>query len=250
LREKIEQSLFVRGISSFGASRMMMLTPVADWPKIEMVRLGVDISAFRPADHTGDGVELLCVGRLSAEKGHHILLDALALVVAEYRAVTIRLRLVGDGPDRAALAQHAEKLGIQEHVIFEGWANHDRVLEFYQRADIFLLASFAEGIPVVLMEAMAMELPVVATWISGIPELVDSGQNGLLCAPGDADALAANIHKLISDPDLRKRLGAAGRRTVLDQFDLAANAKEWAAVLRRRLSARGEPIPMRAIEDP
>ena len=122
--------------------------------------------------------EIISVGRLAPAKGTLILLNACKALVD--RGHRLRLRLVGDGPDRKRLELAAQRLGISEHVIFEGARSHDRVLELYRRADIFALASFAEGIPVVLMEAMALGLPCVSTRITGIPELIEDGSFGYL----------------------------------------------------------------------
>ena len=215
LREKVRAALFVRAISSFGASQIMMATDYTDWSRIETIRLGVDGRQFQPCAReraAGSVAELLYVGRLTRGKGLYLLFDALAELLAAGHRVC--LRLVGDGPDRAALTERAQRLGLVNSVIFEGWANEERVREFYAQADIFVLPSFAEGIPVVLMEAMATELPVISTWVNGVPELIENDRDGLLCAPGDSSGLAAAMDRLIRCPEIRTRLGTEGRRTV------------------------------------
>jgi len=151
----------------------------------------------------------------------------------------VRLRVVGDGPDRAALEHDVAARGLAGHVVFEGAVNQDRIRALYAQADAFALASFAEGIPVVLMEAMAMEIPCVTTCITGIPELVRDGIDGLLVAPSDDEALAAALGRLMDDAALRRRLGEAGRRRVEEKYDLSRNTDRLAEIFRRRL-ARGE----------
>jgi glycosyltransferase involved in cell wall biosynthesis len=123
-------------------------------------------------------------------------------------------------------------------VVFEGWLNQDRVRELYRQSDIFALASFAEGVPVVLMEAMAMEIACVSTRITGVPELIRDGVDGCLVTPADEDELAQNIARLMDDPNLRRRLGAAGRRRVLEKYDLAHNVEHLAGIFQRRLAGK------------
>jgi glycosyltransferase involved in cell wall biosynthesis len=144
--------------------------------------------------------------------------------------------LAGDGPDRDSLKSSAWELGIQDSVIFEGAVNQDRIRDLYAKADAFALASFAEGIPVVLMEAMAMEIPCVSTWITGIPELIRDSVDGLLVAPSDVDSLAWAIARLMDDEELRSRLAKAGRRRVIDKFNLAHNIAQLAEVFDEYLS--------------
>src|SRR5208283_4829474 len=115
-------------------------------------------------------------------------------------------------PDRESLHSAARCLRMEDSVVFEGAVNQDRIRDLYAKADIFAMASFAEGIPVVLMEAMAMEIPCVATWITGIPELIRDSIDGLLVAPSDVDGLASAIARLMDDGQLSRRLGTAGRK--------------------------------------
>ena len=146
------------------------------------------------------------------------------------------LHIVGGGPDRASLEADVAKRGIQKNVVLHGFAPQQKLDELYGQADIFALASFAEGVPGVLMEAMAMEIPCVATWITGIPELIRNGIDGLLVAPSDVGAFADAMRRLIDDPDLRLRIGQAGRRRVLNKFDLRENSQVFADTMQRRMS--------------
>ena len=117
-------------------------------------------------------------------------------------------------------------------VVFEGALSHHRVLELYRQAGIFALASFAEGVPVVLMEAMALEIPCVATRITGVPELIRDGEDGLLVAPADTPELQAALSRLLTDPEFRRRLGSAGRQKVLRDYDIRTNIAKLAQLFR------------------
>jgi glycosyltransferase involved in cell wall biosynthesis len=241
LAEKTRESLFVCTISSYGRSQVMKSVDYEDWDKIEVSPLGVDPAVFvpRPFRESPEIFEIICVGRLSPFKGQMVLVSAVDRLLQEGR--NVRLRLVGDGPDRAMLERNVKARGLTGSVVFEGWLNQDRVRELYRQSDIFALASFAEGVPVVLMEAMAMEIACVSTRITGVPELIRDGVDGCLVTPADEDELAQNIARLMDDPNLRRRLGAAGRRRVLEKYDLAHNVEHLAGIFQRRLA--GETIP-------
>lgn len=235
LREKIEGADFVLTIGAFSRSQLMKLSPPSQWPKFEACPLGVDPHMFTPIVTRDEPkpVEVICVGRLVPAKGQHILVKALSRAVLE--GVDVRLRLVGDGPDMASLRSQVRALALDERVVFEGAVNQDRVRELYRGADIFALASFAEGIPIVLMEAMAMCIPCVTTFITGIPELIESERHGLLVPPSDDQALADAIVRLARDDALRQRLGKAGRERVLEKYDLDTNTAHLASVFRERI---------------
>jgi glycosyltransferase involved in cell wall biosynthesis len=235
LSAKIDAAQFVCCIGSFARSQLMTLAPPCQWDKFKVVPLGVDPLKFvpQPARERSGPFEILCVGRLVPAKGQHILVSALKRLVDEDRSV--RLRLLGDGPDRATLEQRIREERLQEHVIIEGAINQDRVPDFLKRADVFALASFAEGIPVALMEAMAMEIPCVSTMIAGIPELIRDEIDGLLVPPSDDKALAAALRRLMDNPELCRRLGAAARERVIERFNLKKNVGALAEVYRCQL---------------
>ena len=150
----------------------------------------------------------------------------------------MRLRLVGDGPDRASLEGHVSALGLAGRVVFEGWRSQDELRQLYFESDACALASFLEGIPLALMEPMAMEIPCVATRITGIPELIRDGVDGLLVTPSDERELADALALLIDDPALRRRLGQSARRRILHDYDLPANITQLAGIFARRV---GDP---------
>jgi colanic acid/amylovoran biosynthesis glycosyltransferase len=235
LAEKLEGADFVICISHYARSQIMKLSPVAHWHKYDICRLGVDPARFaaRPSKPVGEAFELLCVGRLTPAKGQHILLDALALLVAAGRR--LRLTFVGDGPDRGSLEAQTQRLGLADAVEFAGAVNQDRILDYYARADAFVLPSFAEGLPVVLMEAMAMEVPCVTTHITGVPELIQNGLNGRLTAPSDVEGLAGSIEYLLDHPEQARTMAQSGRAKVLADYNLSDSAERLAEVFVRRL---------------
>jgi len=237
LREKIRAALFCRAISLHGRSQMLKVIDYREWPKIEVAFLGVDPREFapRPFRADPDPFQVACVGQLAPVKGQHMLLAAMELLAHEGRRVL--LRIAGDGPDRAGLQQDIVSRNLARHVVMEGFLNQDKLRELYAECDALALPSFAEGIPVVLMEAMAMEIPCVATWITGIPEIIRHEIDGLLAPPGDAEALARAIARLMDDPELRRSLGQQARLRILEKFALHRNTEYLAEIFRRRISA-------------
>ena len=238
LREKIEASTFVCAISDYGRSQLMKAANPEQWEKLETIALGIDPDVFTPSskssfEHGSFGI--ISVGRLSPEKAQRILIDAVARLVKEGRRV--RLRLVGEGPDRLNLETHIVACGLSDTVSLEGGLNQDQLKALYRESDAFALASFAEGVPVVLMEAMAMEIPCVATWITGVPELIQDGIDGLLVAPSDVGQLSRAIARLMDDPDLRSRIAKSGRCKVIQQYNLSKNTALLAKVFERRVSS-------------
>ena len=235
LREKIEICEFVRAISTYGRSQLMLASPPSEWEKFVTARLGVDASDFEtaPFRETATPFRLVAVGQLQPAKGFHIVLEALAVLVSAGRDIS--LTLVGNGPDRQSLERQALRLGIASRVTFTGALTQPGVRSVLQASDAFVLASFAEGIPVVLMEAMATGLPCVASRITGIPELIEHGREGLLVTPSDTDALAAAIAQLADRPDERLAMRNAARERICRQYDLATNTAELASVFRRRV---------------
>ena len=223
LARKVADASAVICISDFARSQVAALADPATLDKVHTVRCGVDLTAFRPrASRERDSAEILFVAAMSRRKGHVVLLEAMPSVLEA--VPNARLTLAGDGPERPFLERRVEELGIGKAVRFMGALPHDRARALYGEADVFCLSSFAEGVPVVLMEAMAMEIPVVASNVMGVPELVDDEVNGLLVPPARADLLAEALVRLLRDPALRARLGTAGRERVGADYDGAAAA--------------------------
>lgn len=232
LRHKVESADRVVCISQFARSQLMRLTGPAQWAKLHLCRLGVDLARFAPvAQARSDGpVRLLSVGRLTPAKGQLLLLQACAGLARE--GTRFDLTLVGDGPDRDRLESAVRQHQLAHCVRFTGALNHAEVRAELARADAFVLPSLAEGIPVVLMEAMASGLPCITSPVNGIPELIEHGRSGLLAAPGDVQALAEQLRRVIADATLRQRLALAGRDQVERAFNLDANVERLAAIFR------------------
>lgn len=236
LAEKVRASLFTCAISQFGLAQLMYHCGYSEWPKLELTYLGVDLSEFppRPFRPNPAPFEIVCAGRLASVKGQHVLIAALESLIRDGR--NIRVHFAGDGPDRAELERDAATRGLSAHVCFAGNMNQDQLRALYRTSDVMVLPSFAEGLPVVLMEAMAMEIPCIATWVAGVPELIRDEMTGLLVPAGDAAALARAIARLQSDPDLRQQLGQHARRRIEEAFDVHHNTARLAALFRRRLT--------------
>jgi colanic acid/amylovoran biosynthesis glycosyltransferase len=253
LAAKVEAAAFVVTISSYNKQLMVETCGEEAGAKIHVIHCGVDPTVFSPgATERGAGpFTILCVGALEEKKGHRYLIDACQLL--QERGVRFVCHLVGAGPYRRQLETRIAQAGLQDQVHLHGGCPRPEVVRLLSAADVFALASVAtrrgkrEGIPVVLMEAMASGLPVVASALSGIPELVESGRTGLLVPPRDATALADALHTLHNDARLRQRMGQAGRETVLREFDLSTNAAALATLFltsrRQEETPRGEGHP-------
>lgn len=236
LTRKLASATFARAISDFGRSQLMTLASTDRWAHIHVIRCGVNPDVYRPPDRRADGpdgVEILCVGRLLHGKGLSLLLESVAALVSE--GLNVRVRLVGDGPAGHALEQDVRRFALAARVTFAGAVGQDEIVAIYGRADIFCLPSFAEGIPVVAMEAMAMGLPVVTTRIMGIPELVEHRVDGLLVSPGRVDQLTDALRELIGSPGLRRELGIAARAKVCALYDVRICARAMRAVLESEI---------------
>jgi colanic acid/amylovoran biosynthesis glycosyltransferase len=240
LPAKLSHARFAVAISDFGRSQLMRLTPSERWPHIHVVRCGVDLHVYVPPaaarSTSSSGAEVLFVGRLLHGKGVTLLFEAIAEL--RRRGLELRATIVGEGPAREELESAACRLGLSRSVRFLGAVGQDDIREIYAAADVFCLPSFAEGIPVVAMEAMAMQLPVVTTRIMGIPELVDDDAQGLLVPPGRADALTEALERLVRAPEERRRMGQAARRKVEQHYEIASSAARMRAVLQAELGLR------------
>ena len=207
-----------------------------------MIRPAVDPDAFRPRSANGgpprDVLRVLTVGYLRWEKGYEYALEAIRRVVDA--DVAVELELVGDQPGGASMSsgEHARimhtvaDLELEQHVILRGWEAHDQVSRRLAEADVLLHASVAEGIPNVVLEAMACAVPVVATDIGGLSEAVRDGVDGILVAPRDPGQLAEAILRLARDPETRARMGAAGRARIEERFTLEAQLQNFLTLYR------------------
>ena len=221
---------FIACVSDYTRSQVMAFVPEELWHKVVVVRCGVDLDEFAPLRHGSSGEQrILAVGRIDAMKGTVVLLQALAAL--GQRGLHPLLTVVGDGPSKTKAVELANRLGLEGQVNWAGAIGHDRIRAFYDEADVFCLPSFVEGVPIVLMEAMAMEVPVVANAITGIVELVENGVSGFLIRPGRVDQLSERLAQLLADDKLRKSMGRAGRAKVAAEYDLERNARQLARML-------------------
>ena len=232
LADKVRDATFVACISDYCRSQLLRQVEPEHWHKLAVVRCGLDGRAVEslappePRTEAAGPLRVLSVGRLVPEKGQFILLQALAEL--QRREVDVTATLVGDGPDRLMLEREARRLRLSGRVTFAGSLGADRVAQLYREADVFCLASFTEGVPVSLMEAMSHRLPVVTTRITGIPELVEDGVSGALLPPGRVSPLADALQRLAEEPELRSKWGEAGRRQVLRGYDIRRSAEQLA----------------------
>ncbi len=226
LAQKARSAAGIACISDFARSQVMALLDEDQWHKLRIVRCGLVPDTFLPpvSRPPTDELRILYVGRMVPVKGQSLLLDAAAELLAG--GVPVRVKFIGDGPQLGPVNERARKLGIAARVDVVGAVGQDDIRAHFVEADVFVLPSFAEGVPVVLMEAMAMELPVVTSRIAGIPELVEDGVNGFVVAPGRADLIADALRQLAASEGLRREMGRRGREKVVAEFDVRRAAAE------------------------
>jgi len=235
LAEKFRDAQFIFCISNFCRSQVMKYCPPNQWKNLHVLRLGVDPEHFRPQPRTRDPIlQIISVGRLTTAKGHMILLQSLADLLQ--KGHKIHLTLIGDGSERNPLEDFVHRQQLTASVTFLGALNHDQTHARLAQTDIFALPSFAEGVPVALMEAMAMEIPCVSTRIAGIPELIQNEVEGLLVSASSSEELAAAIERLVVSPDLRRQFGSAARAKVISSYNLNENISRLADAFERCLS--------------
>jgi colanic acid/amylovoran biosynthesis glycosyltransferase len=220
LREKISAARFVPCVSHFGRAQAMRICDPADWPKLFVARCSVDTDSLvmKAASNSDAEPTIVCVGRLSAEKGQIGLVEAFAKLVKE--GLKARLCLVGSGPDRSAIEAAIQRFDISSRCQMPGQLSEDETLGVIASSDILVSASFMEGLPVVLMEALALGVPAIAPRVAGIPELIEDGRSGLLFHPGDWSGLTEALRQLITSAERRRSLAEAGRIRVQAQHSI------------------------------
>jgi colanic acid/amylovoran biosynthesis glycosyltransferase len=245
LAEKVASAAFVTCISEYGAAELRRRSDPAHGDKVHVVRMGIgeptaDL-ARPPREPDPDVFKVLFVGRLVPAKGPDVLVEALRALAAEAPedAGAVEVVVIGDGPLRASLEESARDLPAGVDVSWLGARDHDEVLTWYRWADVFCLPSYSEGLPVVLMEALAAGLPAITTPVAGIPELVVDGVTGLLVPPGDRVALTDALQRLRRDAALRDALGEAGAIRVAQNHRADRNAGVLGELLEKTTAARG-----------
>lgn len=238
LNEKIRKSAFVVAISSFGRSQLFRWIDYTQWPKVHVVHCGLEGSfhAMQPVP-APDVATLVCVGRLCEQKGQLLLIQAMALLAQ--RGVTFELVLAGDGEMRAEIEALIDSQGLRGCVRITGWISSDQVRSELLAARAMVLPSFAEGLPVVIMEAMALRRPVLTTSIAGVPELVRNGDTGWLFPAGSVEDLADAIGSCLSTQVTElHRMGAAGYERVLLRHSVDTEAGKLASLFNMAIGQR------------
>jgi colanic acid/amylovoran biosynthesis glycosyltransferase len=221
---KIKKAKFVVAISSYGASQLYRWADLRDWRKVKVVRCGIERDYGRDMQNKPfDPDRLVCVGRIGLQKGHMLLAEAAAIVMEERDR--FQLVMVGDGELRADVDAFIKRKGLESRMSITGWATSERVRTEIVGARALILASFAEGLPVVIMEAMALGRTVLATHVAGIPELVRPGQTGWLFTPGSVAAATDAMRECLSTPlEHCREMGECGRKLVSARHDLDREA--------------------------
>jgi glycosyltransferase involved in cell wall biosynthesis len=228
---KIRHAKFVTTISRYNRNLLARFTDERGMEKVHVIHVGIDVGKFPFREARGDENpprerrewRVLSVARMDRDKGLDYLIRAVASL--KDRIPDISLTLVGEGPEKPALEALATSLGIEHLVRFTGPLEHDQVVREYGEADAFVLPSFWEGIPVVIIEAMAVGVPVVATNITGIPELITDGQSGFLVPTADSEAIARSLAQLAEEPGLAREFALRGREKVEREFSIEVRAE-------------------------
>ena len=232
LDAKIGRSAFVAGVTQFGRSQLYRWSDHADWPKVKIVHCGVEpIFLDREPDPPPDVPRFVCVGRLAEQKGQLVLVEAAGRLAAE--GVEFEITLIGDGPMRRPIEAAIGRFGLGDRIKLAGWMGSEGVRDAILGSRAFVLPSFAEGLPVVIMEALALGRPVISTYVAGIPELVETGACGWLVPAGSVDELARAMREALAAPveDL-VRMGREGARRVAERHDSRIEARRLSGLFQ------------------
>lgn len=230
LGEKSSRAAFSVAVSSYGRSQLCRWTPVEIWPRLKVIHCGIEPARFPAPAPLPEKLRLVAIGRFSEQKGFPLLIQAVAQAARQHPG--LRLTLVGDGELRGEIEAMIEELTLRRHVTLTGWLDETQIKTELNEAQALILPSFAEGLPMVVMEAMAAGRPVIATSIAGIPELV-TAETGWLVPAGDVQALADAIDTLAETPHARLlRMGQAARARVLIRHDVDREAAKLAQLIR------------------
>ena len=240
LAHKVGHAAFVVAVCSFGRNQLFRWTPYNVWAKVAVVRCGLQadygIGSVSPG---ADNQRLLCIGRLSKEKGQPLLVEAAAQLHAQ--GVPVEITLVGDGPMRGEIERLVDHHGLSAHVRLTGWLDARGIECELRQARALVVSSLSEGLPVVIMEAMANRRPVIAPFLSGIPELVVHGETGWLVPAGDVQRLADAMRLCLQTPvEVLVQMGEAARQRVLEQHNIDTEATRLAALFRQTMLANDQ----------
>lgn len=235
LSSKVQRASFVACVSDYTRSQLMRIVGDPElWPNIHVLRCGIDLAAFGFAPGAvGRPVRIMVTARVVAEKGLGVLLDAVAQLRRD--GLETEVTIIGDGPARSELSAYGNELGLIGHVSWLGLQPPTEVRAWLRKTDIFCLPSFAEGLPVVIMEAMATGVPVVTTYLGGIPELVESGVTGLVVPAARSDLLADALRSLSTESSTRTEIIKAARARVEQMHDVQRSAATLRELFRTAL---------------
>ncbi len=232
IADKIAAATFVVAVSEYGRSQLCRWSDPAHWHKIHVVHCGADSAFFDEPASIPEEPNMVCVARLSGEKGHLVLMDACKEL--QRRGVDFHLELVGDGELRGEIEAFLKQHGLTENVRLLGWGKGEDVRAALRRARALVLPSFMEGLPVVIMEAFAQGRPAIATHVSGIPELVRENVNGWLVPAGAAGPLADAMEAVAkATPERLREMGTAGAEAVREHHDATREAGRLSELFRR-----------------
>lgn len=237
LREKVGHATFVVAISSFGRSQLFRWINYQDWEKVRVVHCGLEPSFYEGAvKPVTSAPRLVCVGRLCEQKGQLLLVDAFSRLAA--RGIDFELVLAGDGEMRTEIEEFIRQHSLESKVIITGWISSKQVREEILASRAMVLPSFAEGLPVVIMEAMALRRPVLTTYVAGIPELVHPGENGWLFPAGDVDELIKALEDFLTTPtEIIEKMGQAAHQRVIERHSIDVEAGKLAELFAQAISA-------------
>jgi colanic acid/amylovoran biosynthesis glycosyltransferase len=237
LPEKIKHALFVVAISSYGKSQLYRWSELKDWSKIAVVHCGLGDQFWSDSPRPiQDTPKLVSVGRLAPQKGQLLLIEAIYQL--KLKGVFCELILVGDGPMRSEIEALISKYQLVEQIKITGWASEAQVKQYILESRCLVLPSFAEGLPVVLMEALALRRPVISTYIAGIPELVKPDYSGFLVPAGDSVALAEAIQKVLTLPlEELTEMGQRGYLDVLREHNITTEAKKLVELFSKQTTS-------------
>lgn len=237
LSEKIKYSHFVVAISSFGRSQLFRWIPADQWYKVKVVHCGLDEAFLIDNENIApnESNQLICIGRLCEQKGQLLLLESIKSL--RDAGIKCKLVLAGDGPMRAEVEQKISEYNLTDSVEITGWISSGQVKQLLIESRGLVLPSFAEGLPVVIMEALAMSRPVISTYVAGIPELIKNNQNGWLIPAGDSEALTKAMQELLNaNNDLLLKMGKHGHQAVKTQHNIKIEASKLARFFEQELT--------------
>ena len=236
LSNKVRDCAFAVAVCSYGRSQLYRFIEHQDWPKVQVVHCGLEPAFYNVPDRAPHPQRLVCIGRLSKEKGQLLLVEAASRLVA--LNIEFELVLAGDGEMRADIEALIARYDLQGRVRITGWLSAGQVRDEIQAARALVLPSFNEGLPVVIMEAMALRRPVISTYIAGIPELVRPGEDGWLVPAGDVLALVEAVRACLDAPSSTiTQMGEAARQRVLARHDVNVEARKLELLIREGILA-------------